>query len=181
MFDNKLENTKLFDVKVITPFFKNDLRGEITKVFSREVLTEYNINFIPVETLIIESKKNVLRGLHFQSVKPQTKLISCIRGKVWCVVVDIRKDSNTIGKWGYEILSEKNKKVLYIPEGFALGTYALSEVELLCINNEQFIAEYDSGIKWNDPILNIQWPHKENIIISEKDERLQSFSEYQKL
>ena len=105
------------------------------------------------------SKKGVLRGLHFQINYPQTKLVRVIKGTVFDVVVDLRKDSKTYGKWYGEILSEENKKQFLIPRGFAHGFLVLSDVAEFCYKCDDFYhANDEGGLAWNDPIIGITWP-----------------------
>ncbi len=119
------------------------------------------------------SYKNVLRGLHFQKKpKAQAKLIRCIKGEIMDVAVDLRKDSETFGKWVSVILSEENKNMLFIPEGFAHGFYVLSNLAIVLYKvSEEYSEELDGGIRWNDPDINIDWPSK-SPLLSEKDKNL---------
>ena len=119
------------------------------------------------------SVKGVLRGLHYQKEYPQGKLVRVIRGAVFDVAVDIRKDSATYGKWYGIELSEENRKQLYIPEGFAHGFLVLSERAEFCYKCTDFYHPGDEGgIAWNDPVLGIQWPEVEGgYILSEKDKK----------
>ena len=116
------------------------------------------------------SVKNVLRGLHFQMLpKAQAKLVRCIKGEIFDVAVDIRKGSPTYGKWAGEILSEENKKELFLPIGFAHGFCVLSdEAEIIYKSSDEYSPENERAIAWNDPIINIDWPIQ-NPIVSEKD------------
>lgn len=117
-----------------------------------------------------KSTQGVLRGLHFQ--KPpfaQAKLVRCNKGEIFDVGVDIRKESPTFGKWSGAVLSEENKKMLYIPEGFAHGFVVLSEkAEVLYKTNNEYSPENDRGIMWNDPTINIDWGVAEPLV-SKKD------------
>ncbi|RLB10630.1 MAG: dTDP-4-dehydrorhamnose 3,5-epimerase [Deltaproteobacteria bacterium] len=116
------------------------------------------------------SKKGVIRGLHYQNPpKAQGKLVRVIAGEVFDVAVDIRKGSPTYGKWEAVILSADNKRMLYIPAGFAHGFCVLSEsAEVLYKSTDEYAPEYEAGIVWNDPDINIDWPIKDPIL-SEKD------------
>lgn len=119
-----------------------------------------------------KSKQGVLRGLHYQINHPQGKLVRVILGEVFDVGVDLRPGSQTYGKWHGEILSEKNNKQLYIPEGFAHGFYVLSEEAVFGYKCTDFYHPGDdAGIRWNDPDLSIEWPLLEGIPVqlSEKD------------
>ncbi len=117
-----------------------------------------------------QSKKYVLRGLHFQkSPKAQAKLVRCISGKIFDVAVDIRKNSPTYGKWVSAILSEQNKKEIFIPQGFAHGFCVLSkQAEIIYKTSDEYSPEHEQGIIWNDPEINIKWPIKKPVI-SAKD------------
>lgn len=117
-----------------------------------------------------KSVKNVLRGLHFQTLpKAQAKLVRCIKGEIFDVAVDIRKGSPTYGKWVGEILSEENKKMLFIPIGFAHAFCVLSdEAEINYKSSDEYSPENERAIAWNDLAINIFWPIK-NPIVSEKD------------
>ena len=150
----------------ITPFSSTDNRGMLVKDYSQKLFKEKGIEFEPVETLCIYSNCNVLRGLHFQRGKGQAKLLRCVSGLIWAVVV------------GEELTPEKE---LFVPGGFALGTYALQDSILECKCGEKFYAEYDDGIRWDDGDLNINWPIKINfgeLIISDRDKELPSFQHY---
>lgn len=118
------------------------------------------------------STKGVLRGLHYQNPPfAQGKLVRALRGEVFDVAVDIRKGSPTYGKWVGVILSEENKNILYVPEGFAHGFCVLSEIaEITYKTTNVYSAESEAGIIWNDADLNIKWPIKEPVL-SEKDEK----------
>ena len=124
--------------------------------------------------------------MHFQLDKQQSKLVRCIKGKVYDVIVDLRKDSPTFGQWrGFE-LSENNRFELYIPEYFGHGYLVLEESVVSYKCGEVFYPEGDSGIMYNDPDLNIDWPFDkiggiENLIISDKDKELMSFEEYKNI
>ena len=123
--------------------------------------------------LYVVTKKNSLRGLHFQK-KPfsQKKILRVIKGKIFDVVVDIRKKSKSFGKFKSVILSDKNKKQIYIPDGFAHGYMTLSQtakVEYICSN--YYNKNYDVTIKWNDKKININWPKASKYLISKKDKK----------
>lgn len=161
----------------ITPFSSSDFRGSGVKDFSEEVFKGHDIDFQAKEILTITSKKGVLRGLHFQRVKEQAKLIRCIRGKLWCVVVDIRSGSATFKQW-IEVDVNEGMEV-YVPAGCAVGTLALHDSLMLCAYNEKYYGEYDDGIRWDDKDIGVKWPLEQiggSPIISEKDKRLGSFA-----
>ena len=146
-----------------------DDRGFFLESFKESIFNSNGINTKFVQDNYSHSIKGVLRGLHYQkNPQAQAKLVIALRGEIFDVAVDIRKDSPTYGKWVGEILSEKNHKLLYIPEGFAHGFCALSEADVLYKVNQEYSPEHDRGIIWNDPEINIIWP-VDNSIVSEKD------------
>lgn len=176
----KITKTSIEDLIIIEPMVFKDKRGYFLESYNKEKLEEVlpQINFIQDNES--KSTKGVLRGLHFQ--KPpfdQSKLVRCIQGDVLDVAVDLRKDSPTFGKHESVILSGNNKKQFFIPKGFAHGFIVLSKEAIFAYKvDNSYAPDYDSGIIWNDPNLNIDWRLKENeIIISEKDKNLQNFSE----
>lgn len=167
----KVEQTKLSGVYIIEPTVHSDQRGVFFETFNAKKFSEYidsSVNFVQDNHSI--SNKNVLRGLHYQSPNGQGKLVRVSSGVVFDVVVDIRKESTTFGKWIGVELSADNKKQLWIPDGFAHGFLSLTD-------NTQFqykvTAYYDKSaehsILWNDPMINIHWPITGTPILSEKD------------
>ena len=161
------------DVMLVIPKYYSDERGYFLESFKESEFSANKINAKFVQDNVSFSTKGVLRGLHYQQKpKEQAKLISVISGEIFDVAVDIRKDSTTYGKWVSQILSEKNHKMLYIPEGFAHGFCTLSDTAnvLYKVTNE-YSPENERGIIWNDPNVSISWPI-ENLIISEKDKKL---------
>ncbi len=164
------------DVYRIEPFISGDERGGVLKEYERDVYLENGIDFIPREELYISSKRSVLRGLHFQNVMWQDKLVRCLSGRVWMAIVDIRKQSNMYGKW-ISVLPSENELV-FIPKGCALGTLALEDSIITLKNDEKYFSEYDTGIRWNDPDLGIEWPLDKldgEPVISSKDRNLRFF------
>ena len=118
-----------------------------------------------------KSTKGVLRGLHYQiTPKAQAKIIRCIRGQILDVAVDLRKNSPTYKQWVKVLLTEENKHMLYIPEGFAHGFAVLSDTaEILYKASNEYSKDHDRGIRWNDPDINIDWDIDFSPILSEKD------------
>lgn len=155
---------------LIEPRIFEDKRGFFMETYKYSDFAEIGIKEKFVQENHSKSKKNVLRGLHYQKFpKAQSKLVRCISGEIFDVAVDMRKKSPTFGKWIGKILSEKNKKELYIPAGFAHGFCVLSEeAEITYKTSEEYSPNYERGILWNDPEINIDWPIK-NPIILEKD------------
>ncbi len=170
---------------VIEPTVFGDNRGFFLESYNKNDFNKIGITDEFVQDNHSKSRRGVLRGLHFQTKYSQGKLIRVIRGKIYDIVVDLRKGSKTFGKWfGLEITSE-NKFILYIPKGFAHGFLTLeNETEILYKTTDFYHPEYDSGIMWNDKDINIEWNlekynlKEEDLILSEKDTKHQTFKEY---
>ena len=144
---------------IIEPAVHGDNRGYFMGTYSQRDMEEAGINITFVQDNQSCSTKGVLRGLHFQKQYPQTKLVRVIKGSVFDVAVDLRKDSATYGKaYGVE-LTEENKKQFLIPKGFAHGFLVLSESAVFCYKCTDFYHPGDEGgIAWNDPEIGIDWP-----------------------
>ena len=164
--------TKLDGVYIIEPKVFWDERGYFIEIYNKEQFSEAGLNMTFVQDNESKSSKGVLRGLHFQKKHSQGKLIRVTRGEVFDVAVDLRSGSPTYRQWEGVILSEENKKQFYIPKGFAHGFLVLSNEAVFNYKCTDFYApEYDGGVMWNDPDINITWPLEriENVILSEKD------------
>jgi len=150
-----------------------DERGFFLESFKESSFIENEINTKFVQDNFSRSIKGVLRGLHYQkNPKAQAKLLTVLRGEIFEVAVDIRKDSPTYGKWVSETLSEQSHKLFYIPEGFAHGFCILSdEADVYYKVNQEYSPEHDTGFIWNDPEINIKWPI-DKPILSERDQKL---------
>ena len=162
--------TGLQDCVIIEPKVFGDERGFFLETFHTSRYADLAGISLPfVQDNYSRSAKGVLRGLHFQKTKPQGKLISVVRGEVYDVAVDIRKGSSAFGQWVGVILSEENKKQLWVPPGFAHGFVVLSEIADFEYKCTDYYDPSDEGsILWNDPDLAIVWP-VENPILSDKD------------
>ena len=146
-------------LRVITPTVHGDERGYFMETYNENDMKEQGMDMVFVQDNQSMSGKGVLRGLHFQKQYPQGKLVRVIRGQVFDVAVDLRKGSETYGKWYGIILSEENKKQFYIPEGFAHGFLVLSETAEFCYKCTDFYHPGDEGgLAWNDPEIGIEWP-----------------------
>lgn len=154
----KVEKTPIEGLYVITPAVHGDSRGYFTETYNLNDMKEFGLNTVFVQDNQSMSVKGVLRGLHYQINYPQTKLVRVIKGEVFDVAVDLRKGSNTFGKWYGIILSEENKKQFYIPEGFAHGFLVLSDSAEFCYKVSDFYhANDEGGLAWNDPKIGIKW------------------------
>lgn len=177
----KFEKTSIEGLTLIHPLIIEDERGVFIKTYEREIFKKNNILLDNAEDIMSISKKGVLRGMHFQTKYSQDKLIRVMSGEVFDVAVDLRKNSKTYGKWQGVYLSGENKKMIYIPKGFAHGFLALSEDVVFYYRcGDKYYPEFDTGIVWNDPDIAIGWPlNKVNqVIISEKDKELMHFKTF---
>lgn len=181
---------------VITPLVHGDSRGYFYETYNHNDMKENGIDIAFVQDNQSMSVKGVLRGLHFQKQYPQTKLVRVIKGVVFDVAVDIRDGSRTFGKWFGIELSEKNKKQLLIPKGFAHGFLVLSDVAEFCYKCDDFYHPNDEGgIAWNDPEIGILWPKLEGsfhglsqgdgyfvdgekLVLSEKDQKWSGLKDF---
>ena len=178
------KETKIKGLIEVTPFNADDIRGSFTKDYSKEIFEANGIRHDLMEVFYTTSHKGVIRALHFQRVKQQPKLVRCITGHVYDVVVDLRKDSPTYKMWlGFDLIGERHNEIL-VPAGCAHGYLVLepSIVSYKCA--EKFYDEYDDGIMWNDKDISVEWPlekigGKEKLIIADKDKNLQTFKEFE--
>ena len=160
----KVIKNKFKNLLIIEGQFHSDKRGYLREIYL-ERLIKKKFKF----QIISKSKKNVLRGLHAQAINPQGKYLSVIKGKILDVIVDLRFKSKTFGQYFSILLSEKNCKSIYIPEGFAHGFITLDNENIVsysCTNYRN--AESELTLKWNDSYINIKWP-KIKPILSDKD------------
>lgn len=179
----KFEKLDLDGAYLITPFCAEDARGNFIKDYSIEVFNKNGISYNLKEVFYATSSKNVLRGMHFQTVNPQAKLVRCIKGKIYDVIIDLRKNSPTFMKSEGFYLDDKNLNELLVPIGFAHGYLVIEDAIVVYKCAEVFDSEHDSGIRFDDKNMNIAWPFaeiggKQNVILSEKDKKLQSFQNY---
>jgi len=168
----KVIETNIPDVKIIEPAIYGDERGFFMETWNQKLFEE-KVTGKPslfVQDNHSKSKKGILRGLHYQTENTQGKLVRVISGKVFDVVVDIRKDSETFGQWVGVELSAENNRQLWIPEGFAHGFYVVSdEAEFVYKCTDYYNPNAEHTLLWNDDSINIDWQIKEGPILSEKD------------
>ena len=182
----EFKELKLKDAQLITPFYATDERGGFIKDYNIDTFNENGIKHELKEVFYTISKKGVIRAIHFQLVKQQPKLVRCISGHVYDVIVDLRPNSPTFGEWqGFDLTGE-NQQTLYIPPFFGHGYLVLEDSVVSYKCGEVFYGEGDSGIMYNDPQIDIKWPFEkiggiENLIISEKDLNLMTFEDYKSL
>ena len=168
---------------LIKPFYATDNRGGFIKDYNIDVFKSSGIEHELKEVFYTVSKKGVIRAIHFQLGKQQPKLVRCVSGHVYDVIVDLRPNSSTFGQWmGFDLTGE-NMNEVYIPQFFGHGYLVIEDSIVSYKCGEVFYAEGDSGIMYNDPDIDVKWPFekiggKDNLIISEKDERLMSLRQY---
>jgi len=171
--------TAIPGVLILEPRVFGDERGFFYESFNQKVWQEITgLQTIFVQDNHSRSARNVLRGLHYQIKQPQGKLVRVVSGEVFDVAVDIRVGSPTFGRWAGVELSAENKRMLWIPEGFAHGFLVLSEfAEFLYKTTDYWAPQYERTILWNDPDLAIAWPLQNQPILSDKDSKGLTFKE----
>ena len=173
----KISKTKFNDLKILNGIKFDDSRGYFREVYLEKLFKKKKFLF----WCMSKSKKNVLRGMHIQTKNLQEKVISVIKGEIFDVVIDCRKNSKTFGKHYKIILSESNCKSLLIPAGFAHGFLTLKKENIIFYGNSKYrSAKSEFSIYWNDPKLKIKWP-KGKKIISKKDKLGKSFEDFLKI
>jgi len=162
--------TALPEVLLLEPKVFPDERGMVFESYNRKVFAEaagVDPQFVQDNRSI--SRKNVLRGIHYQVVKPQGKLIQVLKGEIFDVAVDLRRSSKTFGKWAGFTLSESNRKMAWIPAGFGHGFVAITDVDVLYKMTEFWMPQHDRTILWNDLAIGIKWP-VDQPVLSAKDQ-----------
>lgn len=180
------EEMRLKGAYIIQPFIATDERGAFIKDYNVDVFQDWNLEHALKEVFYTVSHKGVIRATHFQLGRQQAKLVRCISGHVYDVIVDLRKDSETFGQWEGVHLTGDNACSIYVPENFGHGYLVLEDSVVSYKCNEVFYAEGDSGIRYDDPDIGINWPFQEiggieNLIISDKDKTLGSFLDYKNM
>ena len=169
----KIYKTKIKDLLVIKQKNNIDIRGSLRETYNKKLL---NKKF--VFEYCTTSKKNILRGFHFQSKFQQAKYVNVLKGKILDVVIDLRKRSKTFGKTFKIILSKENAISLFIPRGFAHAYYSFEEENIIYYKLDNFYKpKYEHGIIHNDKKIKIKWP-KRKMIVSKKDKKLKSFQNF---
>ncbi len=179
----EFQELELKGAYLIKPFYATDNRGGFIKDYNIDTFKSNGIDHDLKEVFYTISKRGVIRATHFQLVKQQAKLVRCISGHVYDVIVDLRPKSLAYGKWlGFHLTGE-NSLSLLVPKFFGHGYLVLEDSIVSYKCAEVFYGEGDSGIMYDDPDIGIDWPFdeiggKQNLIISEKDLNLMSFKEY---
>ena len=163
--ETRIKGVYIIDVKTY-----GDNRGYFMETYKESDFKAAGLDYNFVQDNQSSSRKGVLRGLHFQKTHPQAKLVRVLKGEVFDVAVDLRKDSPTYGQWVGVVLSEENKRQFMIPRGFAHGFVVMSDyAEFAYKCDELYHPEDEGGIMWNDSAIGIEWPEVGEIILSEKD------------
>jgi dTDP-4-dehydrorhamnose 3,5-epimerase len=168
----KVIETAIPDVKLIEPQVFGDHRGFFMETWQRKAFAAAGIDADFVQDNHSRSTQGILRGLHYQVQQPQGKLVRVTQGEVFDVAVDLRRDSSTFGRWVGQILSAENRRMLWVPEGFAHGFYVVSEsAEFQYKCTDYYAPEHERTLAWDDPSLNISWPlvAGRQPILSDKD------------
>ncbi len=166
----KIVETRLPGCVVIEPAVFGDDRGFFFETWNAERFGQHGLPTKFVQSNVSSSSRGVLRGLHYQWPNPQGKLVSVLEGEVYDVAVDIRQGSPTFGQWAAVVLSAENKRQFWIPEGFAHGFAVLSERAIfsyLC--TAQYNKAADAGVRWNDPVIGVDWPVKAPLLSAKDD------------
>jgi dTDP-4-dehydrorhamnose 3,5-epimerase len=164
--------TKIDGLLIINIESKADHRGSLDRFFCQHELAEHGIDFTLAQAYRSTSLlKNTLRGLHYQtSPKSEIKIIQCLRGAIFDLVIDLRPDSATYGQWQSVELTADNQALLLVPQHCAHGYMTLTDNCLVeCLASEFYAPEYEAGVRWNDPAFQITWPNS-NPIVSDKDQ-----------
>ena len=171
--ETKIKGVYIIDVKLY-----GDNRGYFMETYKEDDFRAAGLDYRFVQDNQSSSRRGVLRGLHFQKTYPQAKLVRVLKGEVFDVAVDLRKNSETYGKWIGVLLSEENQRQLMIPRGFAHGFVVVSDIaEFAYKCDEKYHPEDEGGLLWNDPDIGIEWPEVGEIILSEKDKKNQRLAE----
>ena len=172
--------TYIPDLVVIEPEVFGDDRGSFYESYNADKFSRLGINVSFLQDNHSTSVKGVLRGLHFQQEpKQMAKLVRVTRGRVWDCVVDLRKESSTFLQWFGIELSAENKKMLFVPEGFAHGFYTLEDCEFLYKCSAVYDKQLDANVRFDDQVFGIDWRLTDTPILSERDQRAPSYQEIQ--
>jgi dTDP-4-dehydrorhamnose 3,5-epimerase len=172
--ETKLKGAYLIDIDKM-----EDDRGFFARTFCRREFEGRGLGFQFVQcNMSFNKRKGTLRGMHYQiPPRQETKLVSCIRGAIYDVILDLRPNSPTYCEWLSAVLTEENGKIMYIPEGFAHGFQTLGvDTAVFYQMSEFYHPDYSTGLRWDDPGIAIEWPYEENRIISLRDQTLPFFN-----
>lgn len=169
----KLHPLPIHGAYIIELELKTDRRGYFTRVFSLDLIRKFNPEFSIVQiNQSLSKRRGMIRGLHMQeNPKGEAKIMQCIRGEAYDVIVDLRRGSPTYGKWHGTVISEKNRKMIFVPKGCAHGFQAMVDNTIVQYPVSEFYSpKHEMGLRWDDPAIRIKWPIK-NAIVSDKDKK----------
>lgn len=173
-----VSETALPGVLIFSPRVFEDARGDFFEIYRKSTLTELGMNVEFVQENQSRSRRNVLRGMHFQIRQAQGKLLRVVAGEIFDVVVDLRRSSPGFGKWFGAPLSAENRKMLWVPEGFAHGFLVLSEyADVIYKTTDYYAPEHERCLRWDDPTVGIAWPVQTAPVLSTKDAKGRSLHE----
>ncbi len=175
----KFHKTKIKGVYIIEPDPKIDKRGYFVRLFCKKEFINIGMNFNIVQiNRSFTKKKGTIRGLHYQNLPHQEdKIIQCFKGEIYDVILDLRKNSATFGKWISEKLSEKNKKMILVPKGCANGLQTLTDnCEIEYFMSGYYSPRCGAGVRWNDPFFKLKWPIKK-VFLSQKDKNWKYYND----
>ena len=168
----KVERTEIADVLALEPKVFGDARGFFMETWNQRTFENLGIKAQFVQDNHSRSSKNVLRGLHYQVRQPQGKLVRVTAGEIWDVAVDLRRGSQSFGRWAAATLSAETRRMLWVPAGFAHGFLVLSEqAEVQYKTTDYYAPEHERTLLWNDPALAIPWPLAGEPVMTDKDRR----------
>ena len=168
----KVERTEIADVLALEPKVFGDARGFFMETWNQRTFENLGIKAQFVQDNHSRSSKNVLRGLHYQLRQPQGKLVRVTAGEIWDVAVDLRRGSQSFGRWAAATLSAETRRMLWVPAGFAHGFLVLSEqAEVQYKTTDYYAPEHERTLLWNDPALAIPWPLAGEPVMTDKDRR----------
>ena len=171
--ETKIKGVFIIDVKTY-----GDHRGYFMETYKKSDFEAAGLHYDFIQDNQSSSRRGVLRGLHFQRTYPQAKLVRVLKGEVFDVAVDLRRESRTYGQWEGALLSEENKRQLLIPRGFAHGFVVVSDyAEFSYKCDELYHPEDEGGLMWNDPAIGIEWPDVGEVILSDKDRKNPTLTE----
>lgn len=176
----RIENTNIPEVLILVPEITSDERGFFLETYNQRELKEHGIAYSFVQDNLSHSTFGTLRGLHYQMIQTQGKLVRAVTGEVFNVALDMRRSSKSFGKWVGLILSAESKKSLWVPPGFAHGLLALSQMaEVMYKTTDYYHPQSQRSVRWNDPSVGIAWPIPQGmpVKLSEKDRSAPLFSD----
>lgn len=168
---------------IFTNIFSDDNRGSFSKLFETDEFSAHELSLSISESFVSCSDKNVIRGMHFQLRNPQIKIVSVLFGKIYDVLVDLRKNSGTYGQWRGFYLSGENHRSIIVPRGFAHGFLSLSDKSTVLYQCDgRYDKESDTGIIYNDKDINVNWPiDLDDVIVGSRDKELMTFETFQNM